>query len=153
MMGDQDVLNALLGAREFATLPLHILRTGTDIIHAGGALGYSLGERLRGVLGPKPAFLHAAAGKPWLWLGGGEGWSRPGFFAWHRRLLQEVSPYVAEARKYRDELAMDTGWMDRSSGIGTALRVAGLGHFALRGLPITVVATVMNSLGRLRRVT
>src|SRR5712692_9314984 len=39
---DQDVLNALIGAREFADIPLHVLTTGTDIIHAGGGLGSSV---------------------------------------------------------------------------------------------------------------
>ena len=153
MMGDQDVLNALLGSREFASIPIRLLRSGTDVIHAGGALGYSLRERLAGIPRKKPAFLHASAGKPWLWLGGGPGWSRRDFFGWHRRLLQEVSPYVAEARRYKAELGMNSSWMEQSSGVGTALRVLGLGHFALRGLPITAVATVLNGLRIMRGAT
>src|SRR5581483_10468772 len=63
LMGDQDLLNALVGAPEFSAVPLHVFPTGVDIIHAGGGLGYSVSERLRGVFKPQPTFLHATAGK------------------------------------------------------------------------------------------
>ena len=148
LAGDQDILNALVGSTEFAAFPVHILKSGVDIIHAGGALGYSLGERLAGVVRKKPAFFHATAGKPWHWLGNEEHpeWSRTDFFGWHRRLLQEISPYLVEARKYRNDLGMAADWMEKSSPIGTALRVLGLGHFALRGLPVTLFATALEAL-------
>lgn len=143
MMSDQDILNALLGAQRFARVPLRILKSGAEIIHLGGGLGYSVGERLSGIVKRKPTFLHATAGKPWLWLGGESYWSQRDFFGWHRRLLQEVSAYVAEARQYRDKVGLDTSWMSQRTVTGTVLRVAGLGHFALCGLPITAVATML----------
>jgi hypothetical protein len=145
---DQDVLNALVGAREFADIPLRVLGTGVDIIHAGGGLAYSVLERLRGIVKPKPAFLHASAGKPWLWLGGEPYWSQTNFFGWHRRLLQETSPYVYESRAYRHDLGMDWAWMYKRTPIGTVLRALGCGHFALRGLPITVAATAISAVKR-----
>lgn len=145
LMGDQDILNALVGAPEFAAFPLHIIRSGVDIIHCGGALGYSTAERLRGMLRPKPMFLHATAGKPWLWLGGAPEWSKPGYFNWHRRLLQEVSPYLYEARRYRHQLDADSAWMYRRTPAGAALKICGFGHFALRGLPLTMAAKIMDS--------
>jgi hypothetical protein len=144
MMSDQDVFNALLGAKEFADIPLKVLASGTEIIHCGGALGYSLSERIRCLAKPKPTFLHATSGKPWLWLGGTPHWSQPGIFGWHRRLLQELSPYVFESRQYRNQLDEDASWMDRHTGLGRLLRFFGLGHFALRGLPLTLAATAMN---------
>jgi hypothetical protein len=146
LMGDQDILNALLGSEQFAAVPIHVFATGRDIIHAGGALGYSIGERWANLRSGKPTFLHATAGKPWLWMGGGEMWSRKDFFSWHRRLLQEVSPYVAEARMYRCQLGSDTNWMSRRTPVGLALRYMGLGHHALSGLPITAVATAIEQL-------
>ena len=149
MMSDQDVLNALLGSPQFAGTPLRIFATGSEIIHAGGGLGYSCLERLRGVVKSKPVFLHAAAGKPWLWLGGGAYWSQSNFFSWHRRLLQELSPYVYEARQYRAELDTDSGWMYRRTGTGTILRLLGLGHFAMRGFPLAVAATVVSTAKKL----
>ena len=99
----------------------------------------------------KPVFLHAAAGKPWLWLGGGAYWSQSNFFSWHRRLLQELSPYVYEARQYRAELDTDSGWMYRRTGTGTILRLLGLGHFAMRGFPLAVAATVMSTVKKLSK--
>jgi hypothetical protein len=149
MMSDQDVLNALLGSRQFASIPLRIFATGSEIVHAGGGLGYSWLERLRGVVKSKPVFLHAAAGKPWLWLGGGEYWSQSNFFSWHRRLLQELSPYVYEARQYRAPLDTDSAWMYRRTATGTVLRVLGLGHFAMRGFPLVVAATIMSTVTKL----
>ena len=105
--------------------------------------------RLPGVVKSKPVFLHAAAGKPWLWLGGGAYWSQSNFFSWHRRLLQELSPYVYEARQYRAELDTDSGWMYRRTGTGTILRLLGLGHFAMRGFPLAVAATVVSTAKKL----
>jgi hypothetical protein len=149
MASDQDVLNALLGAREFADIPLLALRSAVDIIHAGGALGYSWQERLAGVFKPKPTFLHATAGKPWLWLGGEPYWSQRNFFSWQRRLLQETSPYLFEARSYRDALQEDTSWMNRRTPSGMLLRFLGLGHFALRGLPLAAAASSADAIKKL----
>jgi hypothetical protein len=150
MASDQDILNALIGAPEFADIPLHVFRSAVDIIHTGGALGYSWNERLRGVLNPKPTFLHATAGKPWLWLGGEPYWSVRNFFGWHRRLLQELSPYLFECRRYRNQLDQDTRWMYKRTGTGTLLRLLGFGHFALRGLPLSVAASATDAAKRLR---
>jgi hypothetical protein len=151
MAGDQDILNALIGAFDFADIPLHVFRSAFDIIHTGGALGYSWSERLRGVLKPKPTFLHATAGKPWLWLGGAAYWSQRNFFSWHRRLLQETSPYLFEARRYRGQLGEDTRWMDQRTGAGTLLRLLGFGHFALRGLPLAMAASATDTMKNLPR--
>ena len=151
MAGDQDVLNALVGSREFADIPLHVFRSTVDIIHAGGALGYSASERIRGLFRPKPAFIHATAGKPWLWLGGEPYWSQKNFFSWHRRLLQETSPYLFEARRYRNQLGEASQWMDWRTGTGTVLRLLGLGHFALRGLPIALAAGAMDAAQKFSR--
>jgi hypothetical protein len=146
MMSDQCVLNSLLGGKEFANVPLHVLRTGKDIVHAGGALAYSPIERIRGVFQPKPMFLHASAGKPWLWLSGAAYWSKRDFFGWHRRLMQELSPYLYEARQYRNELGMSIDWMYPRTITGTMFRMLGLGHFALRGLPLTTAMSLLFSL-------
>lgn len=151
LMGDQDLLNAALGSREFSNVPLYVLRSGKDIIHAGGGIGYSVSERLSGLLRSKPTFLHATAGKPWLWLGGQPYWSQQNFFSWHRRLLQEISPYLAEARRYARDLGEDPSWMYKRTVLGVCLRVLGCGHFALRGLPVTMGATLLDAAGKLRR--
>jgi hypothetical protein len=143
----------LIGADEFADLTIHVLGTGIDIIHAGAGRSYSVLERLRGIFRSKPTFLHAWSGKPWLWLGGAPYWSQGNLFSacWHRRLLQELSPYVCESRRYRHDLRMNSSWMDRRTGIGMLLRAVGCGHFALRGLPLTVAAAGLKSLQEISR--
>ena len=140
-------------AEEFEEIPLRVIRSGTEIIHTGGALGYSWRERLRGVFLAKPAFLHATAGKPWLWLGGEPYWSKRNFFGWYRRLLQETSPYLAESRRFRNGLDQDSRWMDRRTGAGTLLRLLGFGHFALRGLPLAMAASTIEGVKSLSRAT
>ncbi len=151
LASDQDVLNALVGSRDFQDIPLHVFRSAVDIIHCGGALGYSAGERIRGAFRTKPTFIHATAGKPWLWLGGEPYWSQRNFFSWHRRLLQETSPYLFEARRYRGQLGQPAPWMDWRTGTGTVMRVLGLGHFALRGLPIALTASAMDTVQKFSR--
>lgn len=138
--GDQDVLNALLGSQEFSGVPIGMLRNGADVIHSGGALGYSISERLTGLFRPRPTFLHAISVKPWVVLTGAK---LPGQSAWFRRLMHEVSPYLSYARRYRKVVDEPCEWMDYTTALGLALRVAGLGHWALRGLPVTVAATLL----------
>src|SRR5262249_55716528 len=94
LISDQDVLNALLGAAEFASVPVKLLRVGRDVIHCGGAIGYPLGRRLGDLFGPRPTFLHAIAGKPWYVFHPEYANNHTRWFTWYRRLLQETSPYV-----------------------------------------------------------
>jgi hypothetical protein len=58
--------------------------------------------------------------------------------------LQELSPYVYEARRYEGQLHADTNWMHARTLTGAFLRLSGLGHFALRGLPLTAVAAAIS---------
>jgi hypothetical protein len=144
LASDQDILNALVGSQPYREIPLYVLYSGKEIIHAGGALGYCATDRLSGLFRRKPTFIHAMAGKPWLWLGKDPYWAGHGFFGWRRRLLQELSPYVAESRQYRNDLGLDTVWMDHWTAYGVLFRALGFGHFAMRGLPLTIAATFMS---------
>ncbi len=148
LWSDQDVLNALIGSAEFADLPVTILRHGRDVLHTGGALGFSLGERLHGLFLPVPTVLHAIAGKPWVLMARDP--RTMGRFEKFRALLQETSPFVAHARRYRDRVDEPTRWMDYSTVPGTLLKIAGLGHWALRGLPVTLACTVAKRVGLLK---
>ena len=141
LWGDQDVLCALLGSTEFASLPLRLLAHGRDILHTGGAVGFTLMERFHGLVRPLPPVLHAIAGKPWVLLRKENHW--PGGFAWFRRLLQEISPYVAYVRKYRSHVDESMDWINHRTWVGSILKIMGMGHWALRGLPVTLMATVV----------
>jgi hypothetical protein len=148
LWSDQDVLNALLGSAEFSALPVVPLAHARDVLHTGGALGFTLGERLRGLFLPVPTVLHAIAGKPWVLMARDP--KTMGRFERFRALMQETSPFVAHCRRYRGRVAEPTRWLDYRSVPGTLLRIAGLGHWAFRGLPVTLACTVAKRLGLLR---
>ncbi len=140
-MSDQDVLNAVIGSAAYANLPVTHLRIGRDVIHCGGAVGYSLSARIGAIFRRTPTFLHAIAGKPWAVMTPEYRASHSRWFTYYRRLLQETSPYVQAARRLRDEVGVPCPWLDVGSVPGRALRVAGFGHHALLGLPLTVLAS------------
>ena len=140
MLSDQDVLFSLLGSYDFRHIPVVVLKGGIDIIHCGGALGYSLGMRLSGLGKPLPTFLHAIAGKPWWVLSDTYRQCHSKWFSFYRGILQETSPYVREARKYRKVIDMPMPWLDRQTLLGRTLNFMGLGNCALTGMPLTLAA-------------
>jgi hypothetical protein len=152
-MSDQDVLNALVGSAEFASYEMRYLRGGVDVLHSGGSAGYSLRLRGRGLFRPTPTFLHAIAGKPWWIFTDEYQRTHPPGYTKLRRLLQEVSPYVREACKYREDVGVDCPWIDARSPLGVGLRIIGLGHFALRGLPLAAVAQAITLVRRNREAS
>lgn len=143
MLSDQDVLFSLLGSYDFRHIPIVVLRGGIDVIHCGGALGYSLGMRLSGLGKPLPTFLHAIAGKPWWVLSDKYRQCHSAWFSFYRCILQETSPYVREAHKYRNIIDMPMPWLDRHTVLGHALNYVGLGNHALTGMPLTLAAMVL----------
>src|SRR5258708_30228811 len=64
MIGDQDVLTALLASQEYANVPLKILKRGKDIIQYFGSHGYTISERLSNVLIGGPTFIHSPRPQP-----------------------------------------------------------------------------------------
>lgn len=144
-LSDQDVLNALIGSKECQAVPVAYLRTGVDVIHSGGALAYSLVERLGGLFRRVPPFIHGQGAKPWMMFDPAA--NLKGRFWFYRRLLMEVSPYLAQARRNRPELGSPAPWLDYRTPLGVLFRVLGLGHFALRGLPLTALATLLTLVG------
>jgi hypothetical protein len=134
MLGDQDVLTALLTSKEFAGIPLHILQRGKDIIQFDGVYGYTITERLTNVLDGCAIFIHSAAGKPWSEL-----WERPKSLREYIKLIYlDVSPYTISALPFRCELGCDTAWMEPHFALSKILRMLGFGRAALVGLPIAI---------------
>ncbi len=136
---DQELLTALLGSEEFAHLPVFVFRNGTSLVHGGGALAHSLTARLRGLLRWKPFFIHAPGTKPWVILPPNAQHQEK--FWELRRLLQEISPYVAEAKQYADTIDMPAPWLEWRTCKGRCLNAISLGHPSIRGLPITLAAS------------
>ena len=141
MVGDQDVLTALLASEEFAKVPLHILLRGNDIVQYFGPYGYTVRERLVHLAGRQPAFVHSQGSKPWLWRKG-QPKSR-GARHYLYDLYLELSPYTLAARQYRHALSEPAPWMAPHSLVGAALRAVGLGYAPLVGLPIAAVADLV----------
>ena len=56
-----------------------------------------------------------------------------------KKAYLDVSPYTLLATCYRNELERETEWMNPHYKLSRLLRLLGMGHSALAGLPMAVV--------------
>lgn len=136
LMGAQGVLEALLCSREFAHVPVVMLRRGRDIAQCHGPAGFTPAERVRVLTSGRrvPPLLHALGGKPWEESTGGQRVAR-----YVNRLHHELSPYTRAAHSYACEIEEVASWSRPCSRSGRVLsRLAG-GHPTLQELPLAVV--------------
>jgi hypothetical protein len=135
LKGDQDVLTALMTSREFSNIPVRILWRGKHILQFCGVSGYTTAERMATLRGTQPTFIHQFCYKPWS-----EQWpSEQTMRKYLNRTYVDVSPYTLLALRYRNELDCDTEWMDPHYKLSHVLRILGMGHSALAGLPMAIV--------------
>lgn len=149
MLGDQDVLTALLTSEEFANIPLCILRRGKDIIQFDGVNGYTVAERIGNLLGDSPAFIHSCAGKPWS-----EQWcleSKDGLREYIKKVYLDISPYTFAAIDFRNKLEANTEWMNAHYVLSRFLRALGVGCPALVGLPMAIFGDLARMVNHVRR--
>jgi hypothetical protein len=144
MISDQDVLTALLGAVAFARIPLRVLRRGREIIHDPEG-GYHPVDRIVNAWGRDPLLVHGQSGKPWRYqqpasLRGD--WNR-----YYNFLHVETSPYGHQARKYRDELGEDAGFLEVRSLYGKAAWALARGNPHLPGM-LQAFATIVKENAR-----
>jgi hypothetical protein len=119
MLGDQEVITAVLGASRFRDVPIRWLRRGTQIAQCNELGGYHAHERIWNALtGTRPLFLHAQGEKPWR----------------HRSMHVDVSPYTIEASRYASELDEDLEWTRPAATASTILRWIARDHISLAGL-------------------
>jgi hypothetical protein len=150
MLGDQDVLTALLTSEDFADIPIHILRRGTDIIMFDGIYGYTIPERVGYLLGHRPAFIHSGAGKPWS-----DSWRMnltDGLVEYIKQVYLDLSPYTLSALRFRHELRCGTEWMEPHCAVSRILRSLGMGYPALVGLPIAGIGDLARIIKYCRNV-
>jgi hypothetical protein len=137
LMGDQDVLTALLGTEPFARLPIHVLQRGRDILQYFGFSAYTTRERLGNLLRGMPPFIHCQGWKPWSVLVGAS--QARDFKARLQNLYIELSPYSYAAEHYRDGLGEPLPWLENPSTAARIFRMLGLGRPALTGLPLAAL--------------
>lgn len=151
MLGDQDVLTALLTSEEFSRIPIQILRRGKQILQFNGVYGYTVAERIGNLMGQNPVFIHSFGGKPWS-----EKW-RPdpsnGLREYIKKVYLDLSPYTLSAAQFKDELACDTEWMEPHYPLSRFLRTVGLGSRELVGLPIAAIMDMARAAKYVSRVT
>ena len=128
LLGDQDVLTAVLASSDFAHVPLRYLRRGQDILQFFGSYGYTARERLQNFRGGMPPFVHSQGNKPW-WPAPDE--ATPSWYGRFNSVYLDLSPYTLLAAKYRDELT-DPTWMRSRTRAGTVLRTLGCSYPPLR---------------------
>jgi len=135
MLGDQDVLTALLTSKEFSEIPIYVLRRGKQIIQFDGVWGYTVAERMINLLGDGPLFIHQFGHKPWS-----ERWEHfDDLRDYVKKTYLDLSPYTLAARQFRSELECDVEWMDPHYVPSKILRTLGMGQSTLVGLPLAVV--------------
>lgn len=146
MLSDQDVFTALLTSAEFSRVPLRILQRGKHIIQFDGIWGYTVQERLRNLVGDGPFFIHSIASKPWA-----QQWNTPtNAKDYLKTVYLDVSPYTLWSRYFSADLDSDTTWMAPHHRFSSVLRVLGLGHPALTGLPLALLADMVRGASAVR---
>ncbi|MBJ6120762.1 hypothetical protein JAO74_03035 [Sphingomonas sp. BT553] len=137
LLGDQDVLAALLASTEFADLPIHYIRNGPEMVQHCGANGYHAIDRLRMIF-RRPAFIHMLGRyKPWSFVVPPD--ARRSKADYLHFLCFELSPFHAAAQPYAAALGHPV-WLQRRSRVARVLNAAAFGNVALRGLPLALVA-------------
>ena len=141
LLGDQDVLTAVLASADYAHVPLKFLRRGRDILQFFGSYGYTARERLQNLRTGMPPFVHSQGNKPW-WPA--EEAPKRSPYALFNGVYLELSPYTLLARKYQQEL-IDPSWLAARSTTGLALRALGGSYPPLTGLPMALAADVIRT--------
>jgi hypothetical protein len=134
MLGDQDVLTALLASKQFAALPLRILKRGTEIVQFFGPYGYTVTERVYHLRKGFAPLVHSMGQKPW--------WPRPQVFGkWQKfcAFYGRSSPYTVVAGRHAGAL-VSAGWLRPEGSVDRLVNFIGFGNPALVGLPIAAFA-------------
>lgn len=146
LQGDQDVLTALLGAKDFAHLPVGYLRRGRDIAQCIGPGGYAIHERLLNLWRGMPPLVHGIDPKPWH-LSTRHSPSR--LKDQFCRVSCELSPYAWVAQQLADGLEEPLPAVEVRTLTGRLFNAMALGNPTLRGIPLALV----HSFGkRIRRI-
>ena len=160
LVGDQDVLTALLASVEYSQVPVKVLNRGKAIIQYFTLKGYTTAERIRNLFTGVPAFVHSQGPKPWWVESPGDPWpqhrvrrKRPpnSVRNYIEAVYRDLSPYLLIARSYRHELEGANSWMRPHMLLSAILRIAGLWYPPLVGFPIALAVDALRLAKRLAK--
>lgn len=143
-VGDQDLMTALLGSREFRDLDVQPLSSGVDIAHSMLPADFPLGQRLATIFRGEPSLVHAQGLKVWLHGDAPEG----------RSMACQLSAYRLAAKQYRGDLqAEDQIWLDGNQTVVTKILTGVFSNRpSLTGLPLGFAGTVRKTLSKIKQV-
>ena len=146
LLGDQDVLTALLGSKQFENLPLKLLHRGSEIIQDIPGRGYTVQERIENLKRNQLAPLLHAQGdaKPWV----SANLKLSNLKNLILRTNVELSTYFHEARHYINALDEPTNCLQFRSPLATFFRVILGNNPTLQGLPLTGIYTMLSLMKR-----
>lgn len=160
LLGDQEVLAALLGSADFGGTDLQLLRRGRDIAQCWGPAGYRVRERLASLVGGSPALAHAMVTKPWELVENGAfppprparlRGNRAAWETWYDGLHAQLSPYTVAAAKVRGGLSQQPPWLSRTNRLARLMGALPGDPVVVAELPLAVVDTAVRGLRRRRR--
>ncbi|MEX0885116.1 MAG: hypothetical protein WD009_01635 [Phycisphaeraceae bacterium] len=148
MVGDQDVLMALLGSDTYGGIPLRFLQNGRDIIQHFGPSSFRVRDRLNASGGRLALFVHAQAGQPWRFAYPIRPWS---LRAYYDRVNAELSPYTWLARRHAEmiEGVSSHDWLTPRTIPAKLMQAVTRNDPALQGL---VLASLEASIRRIKRL-
>ena len=141
MITDQEALTALLGSREYSSVPLALLRRGIDIAQCMGPGGFTPWERLKALRHGPPGLIHSMGIKPWTKepLPPKLGLKSQSLRRYYEYLHIELTPYGPEARKYGRYLEEDLRWMDLNSFPARLMASVTGSHPTLQEFPLSLI--------------
>lgn len=140
MVGDQDVLWALLVSKKYTHIPVHYIKSGSEMVIHCGANGYHVIDRLGHLFGSRAAFVHMLGSyKPWSFGDMPDRKTSPEDYL--NMVCFELSPYHAASAPFAADLG-NPAWLKRRTPLARTLNALTGGHVALRGLPLAAIAWI-----------
>jgi len=136
LVGDQDVLTALLSSERFSDVRIQFLRRGKDVIYNFGPSGYTARERLDNLTTAPPPFVHCSGPKPWdapqdvSLIGNPK--------AYYMRIGLELADYSRVARRYREHFDRNAIAFDMETLPARVFRGMAGKRIPLQGLPLSI---------------
>jgi hypothetical protein len=136
LVGDQDVLTALLSSHRFSGIPVTFLRRGEDVIYNFGPSGYTPRERLANLKRGTAPFVHCSGPKPWEPPQNVSLIRSPRNY--YTRIGLELADYTRVARRYREHFERAALAFDIETLPGRVCLWAAGKRIPLQGLPLTL---------------